>query len=57
MISSIEQDRYGATQQPENLLGRRPVHFPPPVLPSAADLDTYVRLAADEDKIRRLTSK
>ena len=27
------------------------------VLPSAVDLDTYVRIAADEDRIRRLTSK
>jgi hypothetical protein len=27
------------------------------VLPSAIDLDTYVRIAADEDRVRRLTSK
>jgi hypothetical protein len=57
MISNIEQERYGDTQQPENLFGRRPVDFPPPVLPSTSDLDTYVRIAADEDRIRRLTSK
>jgi hypothetical protein len=57
MISNIEQERDGDTQQPENLFGRRPVDFPPPVLPSTSDLDTYVRIAADEDRIRRLTSK
>ncbi len=57
MVPNIEQERYGDTQQPGNLFGRRPVDFPPFVLPSTADLDTYVRLAADEDRIRRLTSK
>ena len=57
MIPNIGKERYGETQQPENLFGRRPVDFPPLVLPSTADLDTYVKLAADEDRIRRLTSK
>jgi hypothetical protein len=27
------------------------------VLPSAVDLDIYLRIAADEDRVRRLTSK
>jgi hypothetical protein len=57
MISNIEQDRYGDTQQPENLFERHLVDFPPLALPSTADLDTYVRIAADEDRVRRLTSK
>jgi hypothetical protein len=57
MISNIEQDRYGDTQQPENLFERHLVDFPPLVLPSTADLDTYVAMVADEEKIRGLTSK
>ena len=57
MISNIEQDRYGDTQQPENLFGRHLLDFPPLVLPSTADLDTYVAMVADEEKIRGLTSK
>jgi hypothetical protein len=57
MIPNIEQERYGDTQQPGNLFGRRPVDFPPLVLPSTADLDTYVAMVADEEKIRGLTSK
>ncbi len=48
MIPNIEQARYGETQQPVNLFGRRPVDFPPLVLPSTSDLDTYLRIAADE---------
>ena len=57
MISNIEQERYDDTQQSENLFGRRPMDFPPPVLPSTADLDTYVAMVADEEKIKGLTSK
>jgi len=36
MIPNIEQERYGDTQQPGNLFGRRPVDFPPLVLPSTS---------------------
>jgi hypothetical protein len=57
MIPNIEQARYGDTQQPGNLFGRHLVDFPPLVLPSTADLDTYVAMVADEEKIRGLTSK
>jgi hypothetical protein len=57
MIPIIEQERYDDTQQSENLFGRRRVDFPPPVLPSTADLDTYVAMMADEEKIKGLTSK
>jgi hypothetical protein len=57
VIRNMEQQRCGDTQLPETLLGRHPEDFPPLVLPSAGDLDTYVRIAADEEKIRGLTSK
>lgn len=56
MISTIGQQRYVDTQQTESLFGRRPVDFPPLALPSTADLDTYVAMVADEEKIRGLTS-
>ena len=52
-----EQERCGNTQQPEKLFGRRPEGFPALVLPSAADLDAYVAMVADEERIRGLTSK
>jgi hypothetical protein len=56
VIRNIEQQRCGDTQLPETLLGRHPQDFPPLALPSAADLDTYVAMVADEEKIRGLTS-
>jgi hypothetical protein len=56
VIRNIEQQRCGDTQLPETLLGRHPEDFPPVVLPSEADLDTYVAIVADEEKIRGRTS-
>jgi hypothetical protein len=56
VIRNMEQQRCGDTQLPETFAGRHPEDFPPPVLPSAADLDTYVAMVADEEKIRVLTS-
>jgi hypothetical protein len=56
MIRNIEQERCGDEQQTETF-GRHPDHLPPVVLPSTADLDTYVAMVADEEKIRGLTSK
>lgn len=56
VIRNIEKQRCGETQLPETLLGRHPEDFPPVVLPSEADLDTYVAMVADEEKIRGLTS-
>jgi hypothetical protein len=43
-------------QLPETLLGRHPEDFPSLGLPSTADLDTYVAMVADEEKVRGLTS-
>ena len=56
MIRNIEQQRCGDTQQPETLFGKHPEDFPPLVLPSTADLDIYVAMMADEERIRGLTS-
>ena len=56
VIRNIEQQRCGDAQLPETLLGRHPEDFPHVVLPSTADLDTYVAMVADEEKIRGLTS-
>ncbi len=56
MIRNIEQQRCGDTQLPETLLGRHPEDFPHVVLPSTADLDIYVAMMADEERIRGLTS-
>jgi len=56
MISNIEQEKCGDTRQPEKS-GRHLEHLLPLVLPSAVDLDTYVAMVADEEKIRGLTSK
>jgi hypothetical protein len=56
VIRNMEQQRCGDTQLPETFVGRHPEVFPPSVLPSAADLDTYVAMVADEEKIRGLTS-
>jgi hypothetical protein len=57
VIRNMEQQRCGDTQLPETFVGRHPEDSPPLVLPSAADLDTYVAMVADEEKIRGLTSK
>jgi hypothetical protein len=57
VIRHMEQQRCGDTHLPETFVGRHPEDFPPLVLPSAADLDTYVAMVADEEKIRGLTSK
>jgi hypothetical protein len=57
VIRNVEPDRCGNMQQPEQLSERRPEDFPPLVLPSAADLDSYVAMVADEERIRGLTSK
>ena len=57
MIRNVEQERCGNTQQPERLFGRCPEDFPTLVLPSAADLDAYVAMIGDEEKIRGLASK
>ena len=56
MIRNMEQQRCGDTQLPEAFVGRHPEDLPPLLLPSAADLDTYVATVADEEKIRGLTS-
>lgn len=56
MIRNMAQQRCGDTQQPETLFGRHPEDFPPLVLPSTADLDIYVAMMADEERIRGLTS-
>jgi hypothetical protein len=56
VIRNMEQQRCGDTHLPETLLGRHPGDFQPLVLPSAADLDMYVAMVADEEKIRGLTS-
>jgi hypothetical protein len=56
VIRNIEQQRCGDTQLPETLLGRHPEDFPHVVLPSTADLDIYVAMMADEERIRGLTS-
>ena len=56
VIRNMEQQRRGDTQQPETLFGKHPEDFPPLVLPSAADLDTYVAMVADEEKSKALTS-
>jgi hypothetical protein len=53
---NMEQQRCGDTHLPDTLLRRHPGDFPPCVLPSAADLDTYVAVVADEEKIKDLTS-
>jgi hypothetical protein len=55
MIRTLEQQRCGGTQLPETLLARHP-DLLPLVLPSTADLDTYVAMVADEERIRGLTS-
>jgi len=54
VIRHVEHKKSMNTQKRKKLFIR---HSPAVVLPSTADLDTYVRLAADEDRIRRLTSK
>ena len=54
MIRHVERKRNMNTQKRKKLFSR---HSPAVILPSTADLDAYVRLAADEDRIRRLTSK
>jgi hypothetical protein len=54
VIRHVEHKRSMNTRKRKKLFSR---HSPAVVLPSTADLDTYVRLAADEDRIRRLTSK
>jgi hypothetical protein len=56
VIRNMEQQRRGDTQQPETLFGKHPEDFPPLVLPSTADLDIYVAMMADEERIRGLTS-
>jgi len=56
VIRNMEQQRCGDTLLPETLSGRHPEDFPPPLLPSTADLDAYVAMIADEEKIRGLTS-
>jgi hypothetical protein len=56
VIRNMEQQRCGDTQLPETFAGAHPEDFPPLALPSAADLDTYVAMVADEEKIRGLTS-
>jgi len=57
VIQNVEQERCGDLRQPIKLFGRHPEDFLPLVLPSAADLDTYVAMVANEEKIRKLTSK
>jgi hypothetical protein len=57
VIRNVEQERCDDTQQRGRLFGRHPENVPPLVLPSVADLDTYVAMVADEEKIRELTSK
>jgi hypothetical protein len=56
VIRNIEQTRCGETQPPETLFGKHTEDFPPLVLPSTDDLDNYVAMMADEEKIRGLTS-
>jgi hypothetical protein len=56
VIRNMEQQRCGDTQLLETLLGRHPEDFPPPAHPSTADLDTYVAMVADEEKVRGSTS-
>ena len=55
-VRNLEQQRCGDTQLPETLLARHPEDFLTVIPPSAADLDTYVAMVADEEKIRGLTS-
>jgi hypothetical protein len=57
VIRNMEQQRCGDTQLPETLLGGHPEDFPSLVLPSTADLDTYVAMVAEEEEIRDLTSR
>ena len=56
VIRNMERQRCDDLQLPETLLGRHPEDFPPLVLPSTADLDTYVAMVADEEKVGGLTS-
>jgi hypothetical protein len=56
VIRNVEQERGSNIQQPDKLFGRCPEKFPPLLLPSAADLDAYVAMVAEEERIRGLTS-
>jgi hypothetical protein len=61
VIRSIGAEACGDTGQPKEKFGKHPeirfVEFQPIVLPSSADLDTYIAMADEEEKIRGLTSK
>ena len=56
VIRNMEQQRWDERQLSETSLARHPEDFPPLVLPSTADLDIYVAMMADEERIRGLTS-
>jgi hypothetical protein len=56
VIRNMEHRRCRGAQLPEPLSARHLEDFPSPVLPSMADLDTYVAMVADEEKNRGLTS-
>jgi hypothetical protein len=57
VIRNKEHLRCGDTQLPETLLGRHPEDPPSLVPTSAGDLDSHVRIAADEEEIRKVTFK